>query len=272
MKINKIAMLLLLASSTLVGQEITKLNINGYHAKFAEEGKILVTSSNFQGLKVVDVNSKEEIVLSDKARAGKSEFVNGKIYFGNKKSATSVNIDGTETKTVNRTRKTSLLEVASKANKNLNKNSVKQLVEVKSIEKLTALELVYSDGTSKVIKPLKNGARYLQSLISPNKKYILVKQYGGNGYLMKVNGTDVIDLGYMESPAWAGNDEITFQVTKDDSDKITASDIFKVNIYSRVKKNLTAKFSKIAMDPSSNNDGSKIIFNTTDGEVYIISE
>lgn len=267
-----LAVVFLTVSSAVLGQTITKLETKGYHAKFADDSKLLITTDSYTGLRVVDLVSKKEIVLSDARKSGKAIFVDGKVFFGDRTSATSINIDGSGKNTIEKTKKTSLRQAALAMNTSISKKKGTELVGVNSINKLTAIELIYADGTSKVIKPLGKGAQYLQTEISPNGKFILVKQYGGNGYLMSNKGEMIVDLGYMERPTWAGDDYITFQVTKDNGDIITSSDVYKVGINSRVRTNLTTKFSKIAMEPSSNSDGSKIVFNTDEGEIYVITK
>ncbi|MCK5906104.1 MAG: hypothetical protein KAG37_00855 [Flavobacteriales bacterium] len=267
-----IAVVLLSVSSTLVGQNITKLETKGYHVTFADDNKILVTSDSYTGLRVVDLKSSKEVVLSDARKSGKALFVDGKVVFGNRTSATLVDLDGKGAVTVEKTKQKSLRQAAFETNSSSSKKSSSELISANSINKLTAVELVYADGTSKIIKPLGENAQYLQTEISPNGKFIVLKQYGGHGYLMSDKGEMIVDLGYMERPKWAGNDYVTFHVTKDDHDKITQSDIFKIGINSRVKTNLTAKFSGIAMEPSSNSDGSKIVFNTIDGDIYVITK
>ena len=267
-----ISIALFAMSSALVGQSITKLDTKGFHVQFADDSNLLVTTDSYTGVRVVDLNSEKETVLSEARKSGKAIFIDGKVVFGDKTSATSINVNGNEKKTIERNRKTSLRQVAHQMNASSSKKQGAELVSANSINKLTAVELVYADGTSKIIKPLGENAQYLQTEISPNGKFIVLKQYGGNGYLMSDKGEMIVDLGYMERPKWAGNDYVTFQVTKDNHDKITESDIFKIGINSRVKTNLTAKFSKIAMEPSSNSDGSKIVFNTEDGEIYLITK
>ncbi len=272
-KINTLIIIALLTiSSALVGQNITKLDTKGYHVKFADNSKILVSTNSYTGVRVVDLNTKKETILSDARKSGKAIYVDGKVIFGDKTSATSINIDGSGKKTIEKLKKTSLRQVAFQMNESASKKISSELLVANSIDKLTAIELVYADGTSKIIRPLGKDAKYLQTEISPNGQFILVKQYGGNGYLMSNKGEMIVDLGYMERPTWAGNDFVTFQVTKDNGDIITSSDIYKVGINSRVRTNLTTKFSKIAMEPSSNSDGSKILFNTDDGEIYLITK
>jgi hypothetical protein len=256
----------------LVGQTITKLDTKGYHVKFADDNTILVSTDSYTGLRAVDLKSSKETILSDARKSGKAIFVDGKVVFGDRTSATLVNLDGKEAVTVQKTKQKSLRQVAFEANKKAVKKNSNELISANSINKLTAVELVYVDGTSKIIKPLGKNAQYLQTEISPNGKFIVLKQYGGNGYLMNSKGEMIVDLGYMERPKWAGNDYVIFQVTKDNGDIITTSDVYKVGINSRVRVNLTSKFSKIAMEPSSNSDGSKIVFNTADGEIYLITE
>lgn len=272
-KINAfLSIVLLTMSSSLVGQSITKLDTKGYHVKFADDNRILVTSDSYTGIKVVDLNSNKETVLSDARKAGKAIYIDGKVVFGDRTSATSLDLTGGQKVTIEKSRKTSLRQAALKMNTSSSKKIGTELLAVNSINKLTAIELVYTDGTSKVIKPLGKDAQYLQTEISPNGQFILVKQYAGNGYLMNNKGKMIVDLGYMERPTWAGNDYITFQVTKDNGDKITSSDVYKVGINSRVRTNLTSNFSKMAMEPSSNSDGSSIIFNTENGGIYLITE
>ncbi len=266
------SIVLFAVSSTLMGQNITELGIKGFHATFADDSKLLITTDNYTGLKSVDLKTKKENILSDARRAGKAIVIDNKIIFGDRTSATIMDLDGKKIKTVEKKRETSFRQVAFKENVSIAKKGSSDLVSANSINRLSAIELVYADGTSKIIKPLGSDVQYLQTEISPNGKFILIKQYGGNGYLMSNKGEMIIDLGYMEAPKWAGNDAVVFQVTKDNGDIITDSDIYKVGINSRVRTNLTVNFSKIAMDPSANSDGSKIVFNTDQGELYLITK
>lgn len=272
-KINTLMFIALIAmSSSLIGQNIVKLDVKGYHTKFAGNDNILVSTDSYNGVKAVDLETNKETVLSDAPKSGKAIYLDGKVVFGDKLSATSINIDGSGKKTIEKSKKTSLRQAAFQMNDKSSKKSSSELIAANSIDKLTAIELVYADGSSKIIKPLGKGAQYLQTEISPNGKFIIVKQYGGNGYLMSNKGDMIVDLGYMERPTWAGNEFVAFQITKDNGDNITSSDIYTVGINSRVRTNLTSKFSKIAMEPSSNSDGSKIVFNTDEGEIYLINK
>ncbi|MEN8138510.1 MAG: hypothetical protein ABFR62_08750 [Bacteroidota bacterium] len=272
-QITFLSFLLMIVLAPLNGQTIEKLDKKGYHASFADENNILITNNNYKGLELYNLVSKEEVVLSTELKSGKDVYTENKqIHFTLKQGVVASDFEGNINSLTVPKKSFSAKETA------LSELNTSKLAEettilfVKSVNKLTALEIYFSNGSTKIISPLMEGARYLKSEVSPDGKNILIKQYGGNGYVINADGKILVDLGYMERPKWSDTNHIVYQVTKDDGEIITDSDVYEINTGNKEVRNLTIEFNGIAMEPSPSPNGDKLIFNTPEGELYIIKK
>src|SRR5699024_11118546 len=135
-----------------------------------------------------------------------------------------------------------------------------------------AQELVKSQGdrtNSKDISPFED-AFYLNPQVSPDGQKLAFEIYGGNMYVMNVDGTRLIDLGPGHRPRWSPDSRyILANRTKDDGHNITKADIIAFSVDGKEKINLTTGTSLIAMNPSWSPDDKSILFNDPNtGNIY----
>lgn len=112
----------------------------------------------------------------------------------------------------------------------------------------------------------------LNLIVSPDQTKIAFEVYGGNMYVMNIDGTDLTDLGEGHRPQWAPDSEsLVYMITQDDGHRITASDIYTIKIDGNEKVNLTNTDDRLEMNPSWSPDGNKIIFDMMDeGAIYLV--
>lgn len=135
-----------------------------------------------------------------------------------------------------------------------------------------AQELVKSQGdrtNSKDISPFED-AFYLNPQVSPDGQKLAFEIYGGNMYVMNVDGTRLIDLGPGHRPQWSPDSRyILANRTTDDGHNITKADIIAFSVDGKEKINLTTGTSLIAMNPSWSPDDKSILFNDPNtGNIY----
>ncbi len=117
-----------------------------------------------------------------------------------------------------------------------------------------------------------DAAEYLNLQVSPDGTKLAFEVYGGNLYVMNVDGTGLIDLGVAYRPAWSPDSQyIVANKTEDNGHDITSADIYAFNVNGNEVINLTENTSRIAMNPSWAPDNSGILFNDPQtGSIYIL--
>ena len=272
LKIN-LLLLFVLVITFSNAQVIEKIEKKGYHALFADDSNLLITADNYKGLLLYNITTNSEVILSSEFKSGKNAYSErDNIYFTIKQGIVESDFNGNINRLIKSDVKFNAKETALLQLRSAKKSSGVTVLFVKSINKLNNLEITYSNGSKVVVSPLVKGTRYLKSQVSPDGKKILIKKYGGNGYVLDIKGNIVSDLGYMERPKWLDNSSIVYQLTTDNGDVILSSDIYEIDVNSKEKVNLTASFEKIALDPDANSTGNQILFNTPEGEIYIIEK
>ncbi|MCJ7552361.1 MAG: hypothetical protein MUO34_00630 [Ignavibacteriaceae bacterium] len=122
----------------------------------------------------------------------------------------------------------------------------------------------------KTLEPLKD-KKYLNVTASPDGSKIAFEVYGGNLFVMNIDGTDLIDLDTGYNPHWSADSKsLVYMITEDDGHTYTASDIFITNADGTNKRNLTNTTDSIEMNPSISPDGKTIVYDSfNDGAIYL---
>ena len=104
--------------------------------------------------------------------------------------------------------------------------------------------------------------------ISPNgKKIAFVDE--DIIYVMNIDGTGKVKIGYGFNPSWGGNTQLVFEMTTDDGHEYTSGELYIANINGSGFKALTATSGNIEMWPCGSPDGAKlVVVSYTDGQVY----
>lgn len=116
-------------------------------------------------------------------------------------------------------------------------------------------------------------ATYLNMEVSPDGQKIVFEVYGGNLYVMNVDGSNVIDLGRANRPSWSPDSRyVVATISEDDGHNYQSSDIYALSVDGNQKINLTENTDLIAMNPSWSPDGDKIAFDAVnDGAIYVLN-
>lgn len=111
----------------------------------------------------------------------------------------------------------------------------------------------------------------LWSSVSPNGKQLLYYSIGkGQAFVSNLDGSNPVSLGVIRAPKWLGNDWVVGMEDYDNGETLTASKIILASANGKVHTALTDD-SVIAINPSGTTDASKILYNTHDGKVFLMT-
>ncbi|MDZ7264697.1 MAG: hypothetical protein ONB16_08945 [candidate division KSB1 bacterium] len=123
----------------------------------------------------------------------------------------------------------------------------------------------------RVFEPVK-GERCINLVLSPDKARVAFEILGGDMFVMNVNGTGLKDLGPGHRPQWAPDSQhLICMVTRDDGYRYLASDLYIVKIDGSKKTRLVFPDDKLEMNPSWSPAGKTIAFDVLDeGAIYLM--
>lgn len=124
-----------------------------------------------------------------------------------------------------------------------------------------------SSGEQSVLKQFEN--QILFSRLSPDKSKIAISILGNGIFVVDLSNGQTYDFGTGEYPNWVSNDTLVLMEVEDDGHSIINSEVYLYNFDGKLISNLTENFDKPALYPSAG--GSKVVFNTLDGEIYKIN-
>jgi hypothetical protein len=146
---------------------------------------------------------------------------------------------------------------------------------LKSVPAITSIKQgqLYTTQNKKtaLISPAGTNINYLWSSISPDGQkllYYIIEH--GKAYISNLDGSNSVSLGVLRAPKWMGNNWVVGMEDYDDGSVITASKIIAVAANGSNRTVLTAD-NVIATNPSSSADATKIVYNTADGQVYLMN-
>ena len=123
----------------------------------------------------------------------------------------------------------------------------------------------------RVYEPIK-GERCINLVLAPDRSRVAFEIMGGNMYVMNVDGSGLVDLGQGYRPQWAPDSQhLVYMVTKDDGYRYLSSDLYIIRIDGSEKTKLVFPVDKLEMNPSWSPDGKKIAFDVLDeGAIYVV--
>ncbi len=298
---KRLAVLLLAFSMVTYGQvkKVEKLadaaDGKFYHATYSPDGKkVLLTSVNYKGLWVMDVQTKKVSKITDEDGAGfeavitedgesviyrADEFKNmmrfsslkKKSLVGNSETlieACARNIMPAKTLTNGKVlvRKANSFR-AEKVSKSLRKvaegNDIVAFIENTKIA-------LYVNGEKKVLAPLGEG-NYIWPSVSPAKDKILFTKAGEGTFICDLEGNVISEIGEASAPSWSNDGKwVVYMKDYDDGHVITASDIFVKSVDGQKEYQLTSSAKEHEMYPVWSPVAQKVIYNTIDGSIYQI--
>ena len=117
-----------------------------------------------------------------------------------------------------------------------------------------------------------NDATYLNLQVSPDGQKLAFEVYGGNLYVMNVDGSNLKDLGQANRPSWSPDSKyVVAMIAEDDGYSYKKSDLYALNIDGTERINLTESTDLVAMNPSWSPTGTDIAFDSPDtGSIYLL--
>lgn len=130
--------------------------------------------------------------------------------------------------------------------------------------------VLYENGNRKELTPNGKDESYFWCSISPDRTHIVYTVAGKGTYISTIDGTDVVSLGKLNAPQWVGNEYIVGMNDIDDGYRLISSSLKIVSVDGKFSEKLLVRDDISAMYPAASLDGSKIAFNTENGEVYLM--
>ena len=127
------------------------------------------------------------------------------------------------------------------------------------------------NGKTKVISPNgTNGQSYLWPSVSPDGTKVLYYLATKGTFVCDIDGSNPRHIGYLRAPKWYNNDIVIGMNDKDNGEFVTASTVYATSIVTSEKQAISMA-GTIAMYPTVNANGSKIVYSTPAGEAFIIN-
>jgi Tol biopolymer transport system component len=295
--------LYMLISSALLAQNIsvvktemlTHTDDGGffYPAASKSGSKILLTSDNYLGLWLLDVNTKNIVQLNNYTGAGynarftasEEEVIFRKDDFSQKKKYSSLIIQSlnnmNEIVIEANTRNLSEVVVLKNGNAAYTKEEKLHVAEINSGKSLSAslnepvvyiengAVALFNNGSKKILKPLGEG-NYLWQSISPDGTKLLFTAAGKGTFISDLNGKIISSLGYANAPQWSPNGKyVVYMNDKDDGHKLLSSDVYVVGADGQYRTRVTSTADAIEIYPAWLTSN-KILYGTTEGVIYSI--
>jgi dipeptidyl aminopeptidase/acylaminoacyl peptidase len=269
-------------------EKIKETNDGGYyHPKFSPGADyLLLTKMNYQGLVQYTLSDKSLKILNHDPGAGygvkmsadgssilykKVELVQNRRH----NALVSQNLQSGEKKVlVKATREPITAELINSQPVYVQgKKMVKAPVKTSAPQQVITIEnqkmVLYTNGNRKEITPSGKDASYIWPSISPDGKQIVYTVAGKGTFICSVSGRNVVSIGKLNAPKWAGNNFLVGMDDKDNGEKIISSDVLIVSANGKLRKKIDAPEGVMAIYPAASASGNKIAFSSQKGEIYI---
>ncbi len=298
---KKLLILFLLFCEMAAAQDITVLtnekvlssDSEYYFPHLSPDGnKIIFTTQNFIGLNIMDIDTKEIVIITDKQGAGYNPvfskdgteiFYRWNSFEGMKKysSIHSINLrDKRETIIVSKKRNLSIPQINN--NKLVysieNKAKEMQISEIdKSVQNpdiwtcIESQKLVIYENNDKIVLTPKGEGNYIWPQLSPDKTKLLFTFAGRGTYISDLSGNVISDLAYLNAPKWLSNNWVVGMKDIDNGNTVTSSEIYAVSADGQKTIQLTQTDNIIKMYPDCSAENSKIVYHTLGGDIYLMT-
>jgi Tol biopolymer transport system component len=266
------------------------------------DGKYVAFSkSNYRGIYVLKLDDNSIKELTDEVAAGfgmqwslDSKFILSRpAYYDGLIRYNTIKIYNIETKEVSqltdyRTRMPSLpywssfndeVVFAHKGNVERFQSNIQIQSSLKTTDKNISVFLMddkiavrdNSSGQLNILEPV-TGKKCMNLSVSPDYQRVVFEIYGGDLYSMKIDGTELYNLGKGYRGKWLKDSEtIVYMISEDDGHQFTSSDIFTIRYDGTNKKNITSTPDKLEMSPSASLVDNTIVFEVLDeGSIHLM--
>lgn len=270
----------------------------GYYPKFSPDGKaIYFTQSGFKGIKAYDLTTQKVKEITSEAGAGyefaftmdgksvvyrTDKYVDGLKYSTLKMKnleTNSENILVSDSRNVSPAVVTEKNTIAYTQESKLNKLKLNQNVLEKTVTsddifvKNEDLKIaLYINGTRKVLQPLGEG-NYIWISLSPDKTKILFTRGDRGTFICDLNGNIIEKFAKgIDAPKWSPDGtKILYMNDKDNGVNYTSSEIMVYDIATKLTQQVTNSNNEVKMYPEWSVNGNSIVYNTTDGKIYLLN-
>lgn len=297
-----ISIFLFVLSCNLIAQSVSvlkteKIMINNIdEAMFPrftkDDSKILFSSSNYKGLYSIDLKTKNYNVISNENGAGYNPLVleNENVLFrtfrvenGKKFHSISSYNASSDVKTNIEVNKRFIKIPTQISNQRLflieNSQILKKEISMPSVKKTAAIEkaiyvednnLILVEGDqSKIVNPLGKGT-YVWESLSPNGSEILFTFGNKGAYVCDLEGNILLNIEKAHYPRFSPNGEfISYMIDEDNGYNYVSSDIYVYSIEEQKSFPISATSDKMEMFAEWSNDGEKIVYHTTEGQLFV---
>lgn len=126
------------------------------------------------------------------------------------------------------------------------------------------------NGYKVLFDPLNQG-QYIWPQLSPDRSKIVAVEMDRGAFISDISGQTIERIGKCNAPQWIRSGQwIIGMDDKDDGHRIVSSDIIAVSLDGKVRLNLTPSFEGVSMFPACSPTENKIIFSTSDGEIFLL--
>lgn len=264
-----------------------------FYPRFSKDDKkVIFSSSNFKGLFSYEIEAKNYSVISTKNGAGYNPLIadNDKILFRTfeLKKGKKYHSINSFSNTLNKneileedkrflklphqisSQGIYFLENSKPIKKKIEKISVSKSVDINRAVYVEDNNLFLVDGDeTKIINPLGEGTYVWESLSTDGNNILFT--FGNMGtYVCDLNGEILLNIKKAHYPKFSPNGKfISYMIDEDNGTNYTSSDIFIYSLDGKNSYSVTATSDKIEMYAEWSNSGDKLVYHSTDGEIFV---
>lgn len=252
---------------------------------------ILASSSDFRGLKIIDLKKKRIQDVTSDAGAGYEPVFSpdgDKIYFRSDEYRNLRKYSSLHEYTRS-TGKTSLVEPSTRGlgSPAISGGKIFYLADGRQKARITGpdesqkggtnlfviledlVPVLYSNGIRKELKPNGEG-NYIWASLSPDRTKLLYNFRGTSTFVCDTSGMILAELGRLNAPRWISDYLIAAMNDQDDGTRVIRSDICCYSMKTNILYNLTRTEDTIEMYPRPIPGRNRIAFQTLTGELFLM--
>ena len=239
-----------------------------YHPVLCADGsKVLYSSMDYQGLKMLDFNRNEVVVISEASGAGFApQFASDgeQVMYrceGNMGKLRAKNVMSYDIVTD----KTEELAPMSRKEISLSAYVDAALPQVRSDYR----EIVVTvNGKEQRLNPVADAYSYFGVKLSPDAKRILFVEAQKGIFVCNLDGSGLVAIGKGSYPSWLGNDFVLSTRCTDDGDHVTSSFIVATEVATGKVTEITAQDS-MTEDATGSIEAGKVVCNDENGRLIV---
>ncbi len=260
-----------------------------FYPRFDASGeKLLLTSGNYRGLKMIDLETGNLVTISEANGAGYAPFFTedgGRVVFVEQEFRENLRYSRLVSHSLTKGETTELRPFSRDLPQPVLAGSEVLCVDEGQLKSaapggeegvlfdasavvIEEQQLVlYRQGERKVLEPYPLES-YIWPSLSPDGRKILAYAMGQGSFVCDLNGKILFTAGTLEAPVWAGNRLVAGMVTSDDGHRITRSEVVVLDMETGETKVISPPGS-IALFPAVSVAAGRIAWHTPEGEVFV---